>query len=113
MPEVDAPTVAEVAPELLEKPLWHKILVKVGVVVWVALSGALAQVLAEHGDAIAAFLVSLLPAMLKGWGGAIAGSLLAGAVAWLRAQQVKRQKEAVIEALKTPPPADIDKFYGK
>lgn len=80
-------------------------------VVFVAVMGALGDVVQEHSYEIVQLVLAFLPAALQGYVGAAVASAVSALGLWLKARAAKRQREKVIEALATPPPDDIKKYY--
>lgn len=118
IPKVTEPEPVSRAEELLGPPQTtsRTIVVSVLHVVFTAICGALAQALTDHATEIQAMLMTLvssLPALLQGYAGALAGTVVAVVVSWLRARSVANTKQKVVDALASPRPPDLQKYYKK
>lgn len=80
---------------------------------WTVVSAAtfaLTEFAVQHAAELSALVVSLT-ANLPTWAAGLVTASLTAAFGWLRQRAKKQQQAKIVEALKTPTPADIDKYY--
>lgn len=75
-----------------------------------AVAGALTDFAVTHAAEISALVLSLT-ANLPSWAAGLVATGLTVTFGWLRQRAKKQQQAKIVEALKTPTPADIDKYY--
>ncbi len=98
----------------LVKPVpgpWKKLAIGAGKFFFVVIVGAAAQFLDENRDAITVMVVEILPSFLQGYFGATMGTIIASLAVWLKTRAALDQRQKVLDALVTQPPANLDKYY--